>query len=1137
MRRLPNLLFVAIILAALLLPAFAVGAAPSAAPEAADGGIQVRVPNFAFDPVADGEPKLTASQRFDGQEAGFRLVQFYGATEDAWLTGLQEAGLKVLQYYPHYTYLVWGAESALRAASTLDAVRWAGNFHPAYKINSDLVGRKGVVQNVDVMFYNNGDTKGTLDSLTALGGKVIQAYPAQPDQAFFVAVVELDAAAFDAVSRLGTVLWLGYSHPVPVLDDEMSSQIQAGNYSGAGVPFTGYNAHLGTLGVDGSGVRWATIDTGVDFDHPDFAGRIVAGYSFPGTCAGPAGTDCPGGGHGTHVTGIIGGDAAAGFADANGFLYGLGVAPNYDIVAMNSLSAAAWPPAGGWQEHSKQAVLLNAIGGNNSWTTGEGTNHGYQASERTHDLTVLDGNFDTAAIEPFIQVFSAGNSGPGANTLTAPKEGKNLIIVAASQNYRVGSINNIASFSSRGPAVDGRIVPTITTPGEQIASARNDTGGSCSTAIAGTNNLYAFCSGTSMAAPHASGAVVLATEWWRGFNAGANPSAAMAKALLVNSAVDMGTADIPNFNEGWGRVNVTKMIQPGVNTEYWDNPVVFANSGEQWTLSFGVADTSKPLKITLAWSDAPGAVGANPALVNNLNLTVDNGANSYRGNVFSGGWSATGGAADTRNNLENVYIQNPSGSASITIDAVNIAGDAVLGNGDPTDQSFSLICQNCLLAPDFSLDITPASQNICTPSNAVYNIAVGSTLGYNDPVTLSASGHPGGTTASFSVNPVTPAGASVLTIGNTGAAAPGSYSIDVVGVAVTSTHTATVGLNVFTAAPAGPTLLTPANGALNVPATPTFTWNAVAQAASYSIQVATDAGFSNIVASATGVAGTSWVSNVALNTSTTHYWRVWADNACGAGAFSATWSFTTVAAPGDCSPGTTPRVLFTDGFEAGIGGWTTPAGVGVNTWAISTAGPHSGVQHMRGTDPSAISDQRLVSPVVALPTGENPVVLKFWHKPNLENSGTTACFDGGILEVSTDGGTTWTQVPNANLLVGPYTGAISSSFSNPLAGLQAWCGATSQPYIQTIADVSAYAGQSAQFRMRIGSDSSVARTGWDVDDVMVQSCTSPTAVELSSVAAASSQSPVAPLAGLPVAAALAAGLAALGAGYTLRRRQ
>jgi outer membrane lipoprotein SlyB len=74
-----------------------------------------------------------------------------------------------------------------------------------------------------------------------------------------------------------------------------------------------------------------------------------------------------------------------------------------------------------------------------------------------------------------------------------------------------------------------------------------------------------------------------------------------------------------------------------------------------------------------------------------------------------------------------------------------------------------------------------------------------------------------------------------------------------------------------------------------------------------------------------------------------------------------------------------------------------------------------------------------------------------------------------------------------------------------------------------------------QFRFRIGSDSSVSDTGWDVDDVAVQSCQTPTAVELSSVAAASSQSPVGPLAGLPLGALAAAALA-LGAGYALRRR-
>jgi hypothetical protein len=166
-------------------------------------------------------------------------------------------------------------------------------------------------------------------------------------------------------------------------------------------------------------------------------------------------------------------------------------------------------------------VLGEAIGGNNSWTTGEGTNHGYQASERTHDIMVLDGNFDTTDVaEPFIEVFSAGNSGPGPYTLTSPKEAKNLIIIASSQNYRVGNIDTISSFSSRGPAQDGRWVPTVATPGQKISSARNDDGGSCSTAIPGTNNYYAYCSGTSMAAPHASGSytgdgVVAGVQCWR----------------------------------------------------------------------------------------------------------------------------------------------------------------------------------------------------------------------------------------------------------------------------------------------------------------------------------------------------------------------------------------------------------------------------------------------------------------------------------------------------------------------------------------------------------------------------------------------------------------------------------------------
>ena len=143
--------------------------------------------------------------------------------------------------------------------------------------------------------------------------------------------------------------------------------------------------------------------------------------------------------------------------------------------------------------------------------------------------------------------------------------------------------------------------------------------------------------------------------------------------------------------------------------------------------------------------------------------------------------------------------------------------------------------------------------------------------------------------------------------------------------------------------------------------------------------------------------------------------------------------------PGYCTAGSLPVVHYGNGFEAGLGGWTS-SGTG-NTWALSTTAAyvHGGLQAMHATDPSTVSDQRLVSPAVALPTGQNPVVLIFWNFQTLEGL-TGGCFDGAIVEVSVDNGSTWIQVPNANLLTDPYDGAVSTTTGNPLAGLSAWCG-------------------------------------------------------------------------------------------------
>ena len=103
---------------------------------------------------------------------------------------------------------------------------------------------------------------------------------------------------------------------------------------------------------------------------------------------------------------------------------------------------------------------------------------------------------------------------------------------------------------------------------------------------------------------------------------------------------------------------------------------------------------------------------------------------------------------------------------------------------------------------------------VCVPANAVYTITVGS--GFTSPVTLSVTGNPAGTTVNFSLNPV-PAtgGVSILTIGNTGAAAPGTYNLIVTGTSGITVVTDAVTLKIQNAAPVAPTLLSPANMAVN----------------------------------------------------------------------------------------------------------------------------------------------------------------------------------------------------------------------------------------------------------------------------------------------------------------------------------
>jgi len=385
---------------------------------------------------------------------------------------------------------------------------------------------------------------------------------------------------------------------------------------------------------------------------------------------------------------------------------------------------------------------------------------------------------------------------------------------------------------------------------------------------------------------------------------------------------------------------------------------------------------------------------------------------------------------------------------------------------------------------DFLLLPDPSSQAVCAPADAVYTIDVLQFQGFTEPVTLAANGVPAGATAGFSANPVVPPGTSTLTVSDTGAAAPGSYSIQVEGTSSPSSivHATTVGLSIFDGLPAAPALIAPADGATNQPRRPTFEWGAVA-AASYTIEIATDAAFTTIVDSASGLTDTTYTASVDLATNTEHFWRVRAENPCGIGADSAIFSFITMAAPGDCSVGTVPDVLFEDDLEGGAAGWTH-SGTG-DTWQLSSARTHSGVNAWWGEDVEIVTDQYLVSPTVSLPSGGEGLTLQFWNWQTIEDN-PPGCFDGAVVEVSDDAGATWTRL-EAELLTDPYDGPVSTCCDNPIGGDSAWCG-DPQDWLESVVDIDAWAGSSAQFRFRLATDFSVSREGWYIDDVKVKRC-------------------------------------------------
>ncbi len=470
-------------------------------------------------------------------------------------------------------------------------------------------------------------------------------------------------------------------------------------------------------------------------------------------------------------TGTVGGVnfGAAPHADASGFRWDLGLAPFVQIGSSVIFDPDTFTSPT-YQNLESQAYRDGARISSNSWG---GTSSSYSVDSQQYDALVRDAQPDTGCSLPncistagnqeYVIVFAAGNAGSGPGTVGEPSTAKNVITVGAAENVNpfgaadgcaiddtgANDANDIISFSSRGPTSDGRKKPDIMAPGTHVsagvaqASIASPTGSGTGAQLAcfdgtgvcggtGGSNFfpagqqwYTASSGTSHSTPAIAGSAALIRQYFINQSLTV-PSPAMTKGLMLNSArymTGVGANDsLPSNNQGMGELSLNSFFDIFATAHLLHDEVgadTFTASGQQRIITGTVSDNSKPFRVTLAWTDTPGPTSGN-AYVNNLDLEVTVGGNTYKGNVFSGAFSATGGSADTRNNVESVFLPaGVTGSFVIKVIATNIAGDGVPNNAQPLDQDFALVAYNAseVPVPVIAGGATSLTAESCAPGN------------------------------------------------------------------------------------------------------------------------------------------------------------------------------------------------------------------------------------------------------------------------------------------------------------------------------------------------------------------------------------------------------------------------------------
>ena len=597
----------------------------------------------AFDPL-DGELPIDPTLLADASGHLF-IVQFVTPPLVQYADQIAALGGLVHHYIAQYAYLVEMDATTREAVDQLPYVRWVGPYHPAYRLEGFLIENLARAEQVypretyNIQVMTEAQKQRVADRLALRGyqvdsadaGKFLVRATLTPDQLF-------DVTHWDEV--LFADRWGPYEHDMNIIR-----------------VMTGADYIETMAGYTGAGVRGESFDAGFNIGHHDFESRPLIQH-------GSTGSDS----HGAATSGICFGDGA-GQAIARGLLPdGQGIVADYHYAGLTGVNR--YQNSMELLEEPYEAVFQTSSVG----------------SPRTYNYSTISADTDAMLFDSDL-VHCQSQSNAGTQDSRPQAWAKNIISGGGIYHYGSADLADDCWCygASIGPASDGRIKPTLCHAYDQTYTVD----------CCGYESYTPIFGGTSGATPIIAGHVGLFHQMWaegifgnevdpEGSVFDNRPHSATAKAMMVNTARQYDfsgtTHDKTRMHQGWGLPDLQNLYDLREKFYVVDQGDLLRpfDIREHTVL---VEEDEPALKVTLAYPDLPG----NPAVqtqhrINDLTLRVISPSETvYYGNegLLEGVWSTPGGAADTKNTVECVFVQNPeAGEWTIEVRADELVQDA-----------------------------------------------------------------------------------------------------------------------------------------------------------------------------------------------------------------------------------------------------------------------------------------------------------------------------------------------------------------------------------------------------------------------------------------------------------------------------